>query len=139
MSNPLKLEMPMGFWSDLFSKKKDDKVSQHNNQSSNGGKESKKIEEVDAWNYGELIFDNDDCVVYPNGLKLYYVPFTSFNDIDAIRDKLGYYDGETFFSFHDSKGKVTLSDDVAVWGVWELFTNTLLCLVTREKKDFEEN
>jgi len=129
----------MSFWSDLFSKKKraDDTGSMDKQSSSN---DKNSFASNDDWNYQEFQFDEHNCLTYPNGIKLYYVEFKSYADILPLVTRLGYNDGEVFHTYHNSKGEViTSSFDATIWVVWELITNKLVCIITRNKVVLEKS
>lgn len=122
----------MSFWSDLFSKKnKVEEIDSPNNQLPSSIEDS--LVKKDDRDYQNLEFDENNCLIYPNGLKLYYLDFNSFNDLHVIEEKLGYYDGEVYYSSHDSKGDIVYFEGIEIRSMWELITNKLLCLVTRNK------
>ena len=129
----------MGIFSNLFSKKNSNLQTVSN--------ESKNSEEIvstnnrDTFDYSQLTYDNEGWLTYPDGLKCRNVSQTfidSFDDrlYDVIVDtkmKLGYKDGEAFyFQFNKSGKQVFEYDNTIVVGIWELFTNKLLCFIRRD-------
>jgi hypothetical protein len=126
----------MSFWSNLFSKKKDDDaITIPNDQSSSNAKESVKVDDNNGSDNEGLTFDEGGWLTYPDGLKLRNVSGGSFTD-DNLRETmsaLGYHTGECFISLHDKNGKETPTDYVTI-GLWELFTDKLICLVRTDGK-----
>lgn len=126
----------MGFLSSLFSKKKDeDAITSPNAQSSSNVNESVTVDDKNESGNEELTFDEDGWFTFPDGLKLRNVSGGSFTDenLKETMSLLGYHSGEWFISLHDKKGKDTLSDYVTI-GLWELFTDKLICLVRTDGK-----
>lgn len=140
----------MGSLSNLFSKKDKNLLI--------GSKDSEErrlsINGKDASNYSQLTYDKDGWLTYPDGLKcrnVYQMFKDSFDNrlFDVIVDtneKLGYKDGETFFFYFDKDGKRVweLENDTFIVGIWELFTNKLLCFIRRDghvmtQKEIEEH
>ena len=61
----------MSFWSNLFSKKKDDDaITIPNDQSSSNAKESVKVDDNNGSDNEGLTFDEGGWLTYPDGLKL---------------------------------------------------------------------
>lgn len=125
----------MGFISNLFSKKNKATVL---NESSTDSKENMSIIDKEGFNYSQLSYDNAGWLTYPDGLKcrnvskMFSESFDDrlFNVVADTKQELGYKDGETFYiQFNKSEKQVFEYVDTFVVGIWELFTNKLLCFI----------
>ena len=127
----------MGFISNLFSKKNKN-LQTVLNESLTDSKENMSIVVEEGSNYSQLSYDNAGWLTYPDGLKcrnLSEVFNESFDDrlfnvIADTKQELGYKDGETFYIQFNKSGKQVFEYvDTFVVGIWELFTNKLLCFI----------
>lgn len=134
----------MGFLSNLFSKKNKD-LQNISNTSPKVSVVSSTADE-EAFDYSNLSFDSDGWLTYPDGLKLRNMSsvLENFNDeekvfeiVDETKRILGYNSGELFYSLHDKEGfgwaggKLSALASV---GLWELFSNKLLCIISFKDK-----
>ena len=131
----------MGIFSNLFSKKNKNLQTVSNESSKDSGEIVSNTNNKDTFDYSQLTYDNEGWLLYPDGVKCRNVSQTfidSFDDrlYDVIVDtkmKLGYKDGEAFyFQFNKSGKQVFEYDNTFVVGIWELFTNKLLCFIRRD-------
>lgn len=127
----------MGFISNLFSKKNKN-LQTVLNESLTDSKENMSIVVEEGSNYSQLSYDIAGWLTYPDGLKcrnLSEVFNESFDDrlfnvIADTKQELGYKDGETFYIQFNKSGKQVFEYvDTFVVGIWELFTNKLLCFI----------
>lgn len=127
----------MGFISNLFSKKNKN-LHTVLNESSIDSKENISIIDKEGFNYSLLSYDNAGWLTYPDGLKcrnvskMFSESFDDrlFNVVADTKQELGYKDGETFYiQFNKSGEQVFEYVDTFVVGIWELFTNKLLCFI----------
>lgn len=131
----------MGFIANLFSKRN------KNNQtvSAETSKETKEVLStqtyVDLFDYSKLSYDMQGWLTYPDGLKCRNISLNAdrtfsdciFNAITETKAKLGYKDGELFYDYFDSKGnRVFSSDEADVAGLWELFSNKVVCFIRHD-------
>ena len=128
----------MGFITNLFSKK---------NKSSNESLKdcvettSHKSDDKNVLDYSQLSYDSEGWLIYPDGLKcrnvseMFSESFDDrlFNVVADTKQELGYKDGEAFYiKFNNSGKQVFEYEDTLVVGIWELFTNKLLCFIRRD-------
>lgn len=127
----------MGFISNLFSKKNKN-LQTVLNESSIDSKENISIIDKEGFNYSLLSYDNAGWLTYPDGLKcrnvskMFSESFDDrlFNVVANTKQELGYKDGETFYIKFNKSGKQVFEYvDTFVVGIWELFTNKLLCFI----------
>ena len=127
----------MGFISNLFSKKNKN-LQTVLNESSIDSKENISIIDKEGFNYSLLSYDNAGWLTYPDGLKcrnvskMFSESFDDrlFNVVADTKQELGYKDGETFYIKFNKSGKQVFEYvDTFVVGIWELFTNKLLCFI----------
>ena len=100
----------------------------------------------EAFDYSNLSFDSDGWLTYPDGLELRNMSsvLENFDDeekvfeiVDETKRILGYNSGELFYSLHDKEGfgwaggKLSALASV---GLWELFSNKLLCIISFKDK-----
>jgi len=125
----------MGFISNLFSKK-----NKSSNESLKDSVEttSHKSDDKKVLDYSQLSYDNEGWLIYPNGLKCRNVSQMFSNTFDDrlyhvvvdTKEKLGYKDGEAFYIQFNKSGKQVFEyEDTLIVGIWELFTNKLLCFI----------
>ena len=130
----------MGFISNLFSKKSKN-LQTVLNESSTDSKEDKSIIDKDGFDYSQLSYDNTGWLTYPDGLKsrnvseMFSESFDDrlFNVVADTKQELGYKDGEAFYIQFNKNGKQVFEyEDTLVVGIWELFTNKLLCFIRHD-------
>lgn len=133
----------MGFISNLFSKKKNENLQNTSQDSPKEAIESRKADE-ESFDYSKLSFDSEGWVSYPDGLRIRNVSslLENFDDeekvfeiIDETKKILGYNPGEMFYSVHEEEGFICYAGKkLATVGLWELFTNKLICLIRYDEK-----
>lgn len=128
----------MGFISNLFTKK-----NKSSNESLKDSVEmtSFRNDDNNIIDSSGLSYDSEGWLTYPDGLKCRNVTHMfsdSFDNrlYDVIVDttrKLGYEEGEFFYFLLDENGKRLFEcDKTFLVGVWELFSNKLLCFIRRD-------
>lgn len=123
----------MGFISKLFSKKNSNESLKDSVETT-----SHKNDDDNVIDYSQLSYDSEGWLIYPDGLKCRNVSqmfSDTFDDrlYDVIvdtKEKLGYKGGEAFDIQFNKSGKQEFDyKDTQVVGIWELFTNNLLCFI----------
>lgn len=95
------------------------------------------FKELDDESLANLVKDEDGFINYPNGVKLRNVDGAIFHDnvIHETVSKLGYNNGELYFSNHSDEGDFEEDYTKATCiSYWELFTDKLVCLVRNDGK-----
>lgn len=101
-------------------------------------KENISIIDKESFNYSLLSYDNAGWLTYPDGLKcrnvskIFSESFDDrlFNVVADTKQELGYKDGEAFHILFDKSGKQVYDfGNTYIVGIWELFTNKLLCFI----------
>ncbi len=134
----------MGFISKLFSKKNKD--LQKTSNDSPRESDVTNVSDKDVLDYSNLSFDCNGWLTYPDGLKIRNVSsvLEKNEDEDKVLDIinetkkiLGYNSGELFYSLHDKEGFGWAGGKLsalAFVGLWELFSNKLLCIISFKDK-----
>ena len=134
----------MGFISKLFSKKNKD--LQKTSNDSPRESDVTNVSDKDVLDYSNLSFDCNGWLTYPDGLKIRNVSsvLEKNEDEDKVLDIinetkkiLGYNSGELFYSLHDKEGFEWAGGKLsalAFVGLWELFSNKLLCIISFKDK-----
>lgn len=133
----------MGFISNLFSKRSKN-IKTVSNEPLTGTDESLSVQKDKyAIDYSQLSYDSDGWMTYPDGLRCRNVSQMlndSFDErlfLDVIvetKEKLGYKDGELFYYLFDENNNNCIFhlDKTFIIGIWELFTNKLICFIRRD-------
>mgnify|MGYP002625818022 CR=1 FL=1 len=93
--------------------------------------------ELDEETLENLSIDENGFINYPNGVKLRHVDGAIYYDsiIYETTSKLGYNNGELYFSNHTDEGYIEKDYKQAKCiAYWELFTDKLICIVRNDSK-----
>lgn len=97
--------------------------------------EASSFKDLDEETLANLDVDENDYIVYPNGVKLRFVDGAIYYDniINETTSILGYNSGEFYISNHTDDGYIE-SDYMraSCLACWELFTDKLICLIRND-------
>lgn len=117
----------MGFWTNLFSKSKENELSSDKKELSNS---TDSVESV-----VEMKLDDKGWFIYPDGVKI-KINFDESQSPNSVEKELGYNIHELYYTSHNSEGKgieerVGIEDlDTGIY--WELFTDKLVAITRKD-------